>query len=124
VGLPIIPSSVSQYLANAKVYFENHAQCPFCEMIDEEMLDSLRYIEFLAVSFFFCCSILSEEHNRVINRTENFIAFLPYASRIPYQVWILPLVHESNFFNIVPTQVRELSEVLLDAMTKVCFVNL
>jgi hypothetical protein len=47
VGLPIIPSSVFQNLANAKVYFENHQQCPFCQMITEEINDSLRYIKIL-----------------------------------------------------------------------------
>lgn len=101
VGLPIIPSSVSQNLANAKVYFENHKECPFCHMIAEEINDSL-----------------SEEHNRVINKSPNFLAFLPYASRIPNQVWILPLVHEPSFFDILPSQVHELSVVVLDVMQK------
>lgn len=34
---------------------------------------------------------------RVIHINEKFVAFLPFASSTPFQIWILPLDHHLNF---------------------------
>jgi hypothetical protein len=34
----------------------------------------------------------------VVKEVEKFIAFIPYASRFPYEIWILPRRHCAFFF--------------------------
>jgi UDPglucose--hexose-1-phosphate uridylyltransferase len=49
--------------------------CVFCRMIDEESVRDVR----------------------VIARAEQFVAIAPYASRQPYECWILPTKHTADF---------------------------
>lgn len=47
----------------------------------------------------YCWLIKNEQKlaKRVIAQNKNFIAFCPYASRFPYEVWLLPLKHQADF---------------------------
>jgi UDPglucose--hexose-1-phosphate uridylyltransferase len=49
--------------------------CVFCRMIEEE----------------------SSQDVRVVARAEHFVAIAPYASRQPYECWILPTAHIADF---------------------------
>lgn len=46
---------------------------------------------------------------RVVARTEHFVAICPFASRVPYEVRILPLAHSPYFETTPPDQLRELA---------------
>lgn len=47
----------------------------------------------------YCWLIKNEQelNKRVVFQNENFIALCPYASRFPYEVWLLPLHHQADF---------------------------
>ena len=55
---------------------------------------------------------------RVVLDTPNFISFAPYASRFPFETWILPKNHNSHFENIQKTEVDELGTVLKTILLK------
>jgi UDPglucose--hexose-1-phosphate uridylyltransferase len=47
-----------------------------------------------------CCDIIQQERHdakRVIDETADFISLCPYASRMPYEMWVMPLQHASSF---------------------------
>ena len=59
------------------------------------------------------CDIIREEEKgnaRVIMSTENFIAFSPFASRLPYESWIVPKNHQPSFEKNL--SLEELAEVM------------
>ncbi len=75
IGLPIVPKLVKEELASAKKYFSLKERCIFCDMIVQE----------------------TEATERIIIENEEFIAISPFASRLPFETWILPKVHTSSY---------------------------
>jgi UDPglucose--hexose-1-phosphate uridylyltransferase len=85
----IEPPDVAVEEERARQRYEETGQCPYCEMLDEERTAEARMV------------------------TENnaFAAFVPYAARAPYEVWILPTDHEPEFGRL-DGQASALAEVL------------
>lgn len=72
---PITPTLVKWELMNAMDYYQYKERCVFCDVINQELLDE----------------------ERVINENEKFLAFAPFASRAPFEMWVLPKRHETFF---------------------------
>ena len=65
------------------------------------------------------CDLIAEEMKkgeRVLAETEHFVVLNPYASRTPYETWILPKMHCSSFGLFPATHFTELSQVLKDIL--------
>ena len=77
VALPIIPVRLSQEIAGSLDYYKSKERCIFCDIAAQE----------------------SEERKRVIYENEHFIAISPFASRFPFEAWILPKRHEESFLS-------------------------
>jgi UDPglucose--hexose-1-phosphate uridylyltransferase len=56
---------------------------------------------------------------RIVLDTPGFVAFCPFASRFPFETWILPKNHASHFENIQKNEVDELSGVMRQVITKI-----
>jgi UDPglucose--hexose-1-phosphate uridylyltransferase len=69
------PPQIEREEAAAHERYEETSQCPYCEMIEEELA--------------------SQE--RLVHTTDAFVAFVPFAARVPYEVWILPRSHTPEF---------------------------
>jgi len=50
-----------------------------------------------------------------------FIAFVPYAASVPYEVWILPLRHETSFADLQPDDITPLAQILQDILAKLYY---
>ncbi len=74
--LPIIPAHSAHSLAGAAQYYKEHHRCASCDIIRTER----KY-----------------EH-RIIAENRNAIAVAPYASKLPFEVRILPKKHISHFY--------------------------
>ena len=93
---PIVPPLVANEIANAKVFYQRTGKCLFCDMIQQEI----------------------ETDKRVVISTDNFVVFAPFASRFPFETWILPKKHESNFENLQGAEAKELAYVLKSVLAK------
>ncbi|MBU1087187.1 MAG: galactose-1-phosphate uridylyltransferase [Candidatus Omnitrophica bacterium] len=82
IALPVNPKRVKEELAGARRYYEFRERCIFCDMIEHEI----------------------EKQVRIVDRMDGFIAFCPYASRFPFEVWVLPEDHSADFFNLKNTE--------------------
>jgi UDPglucose--hexose-1-phosphate uridylyltransferase len=98
IGLPINPKRVKEELAGSKRYYEYRQRCIFCDMIQHEI----------------------EKQSRIIDRVDGFLAFAPYASRFPFEVWILPEEHCCDFHELKNTQ--GLAKILKSVMKKLSVV--
>lgn len=74
IALPIIPKRVQEELSGAKQYFDYRERCIFCDIIRQERRDGKRIV-------------LEDDH---------VVAVAPYASRFPFEMWILPKHHGSH----------------------------
>ncbi len=94
IALPVIPKRISEEIESSSRYYEIKNRCVFCDVIDNEL------------SF----------NERVVRETEHYVIIAPFASRVPFELWILPKFHSSHFFNITKEQIYGLSVVLKDAI--------
>ena len=87
---PIVPISVWEEMTGALEFFNYRGRCIYCDMIQQE---------------------LSVEKRIVLDST-HFTAFCPYASRFPFETWIVPKTHASHFENIPKPGVDDLGPCL------------
>ena len=52
-----------------------------------------------------------QQESRVLEVTERFAAYCPYASRFGYQVWIVPLIREVAFSELTDDDTRQLATI-------------
>ena len=93
---PIVPVNVAEEMAGAEEFFNYRGRCIFCDMIHQEL----------------------GSEKRLVLDTPNFIAFEPFASRFPFETWILPKQHNSHYENIQKIEVDELATVLKTILLK------
>ncbi len=75
IALPIVPRRVLEEINGGLNYYKFKDRCIFCDIIAQEKEDNLR----------------------VVFENERFIVLSPYASRFPFETWILPKKHEPYF---------------------------
>jgi len=97
IALPIVPKRVREEIEGAAKYFEYKERCVFCDIVREER----------------------EEKEHIIYEDDKFLAFCPYVSRFPYEVWILPKRHSSDFTGIERDGVRCFAKALRDSMARI-----
>lgn len=78
IALPMVPIRIKQELHGAKSYFDYKERCVFCDIISYELKDS----------------------QRLIAENDDFIAICPYASRFPFEIWILPKKHKKYYLKV------------------------
>ncbi len=96
IATPITPRTISMELNSARDHYVRKERCLFCDIIRQELKDG----------------------TRVISQNEDFVAICPYASRFPFEVFIAPLVHHHTFVNISEGQIKSLSQILKDVLTR------
>lgn len=96
IALPIIPKRVLEELSQARRYYKYRDRCMFCDMMEQEKMDS----------------------RRIVFERDHFIAFAPYAPRFPFEVWILPKKHEANFCDINGRHCHDLAITLKTVLQK------
>jgi UDPglucose--hexose-1-phosphate uridylyltransferase len=93
---PIVPINVWEEMSGSLEFFNYRGRCIYCDMIHQE----------------------GASDKRVVLDTPNFISFVPYASRFPFETWILPKNHNSHYENIQKNELDELGTVLKTILLK------
>lgn len=92
---PVLPQLAELEFRSSRAHFLNKERCLFCDCIQQEIV----------------------EEQRVVDRNANFIAICPFASRSPYEMWVLPVQHSSSFEADLADPARVLS---LASFLKLC----
>lgn len=72
---PFIPRRVAYELRASQRYFALKERCLICDIIHQEISQQVRTVD-------------GDGH---------YVAFCPFASRVPYETWVLPVYHHSRF---------------------------
>jgi UDPglucose--hexose-1-phosphate uridylyltransferase len=72
---PVLPLVMQNEFRWSQDHFQKKERCLHCDIIKQEV----------------------HQETRVVDQNADFIALCPFASRAPYEVWILPLDHSSSF---------------------------
>lgn len=97
IATPVVPPIVETELQGAKKYFEENKSCVYCDIVESELKDK----------------------SRVICENENFVAFAPYASKSPFESWVMPKYHTSSYYKLTETQIKKLAEVWKQLLLKI-----
>ncbi|MFC1644549.1 galactose-1-phosphate uridylyltransferase [Patescibacteria group bacterium] len=99
LAIPVISPYINLELEGAKNYKKSHKACVYCTIIEYEKE--------------------KKENSRVIFENEDFIAVCPFASRIAFEVWILPKKHNPYFERISNESKLKLAEVFKKATSAI-----
>lgn len=75
VAFPVIPPALADELRGAARHLANTGRCVFCDLIEQELKD----------------------RRRIIRDQDAILAVAPYASRVPFETWLLPRDHAPRF---------------------------
>jgi len=70
-----VPRRILYELRAARLWYEDHERCVFCDIIRQDI----------------------RQKSRIVDAVGDYYAFCPYASRVPYEVWLMPRTHNHQF---------------------------
>lgn len=96
IATPIVPKRVAEELEGSRRYYNFKERCVFCDILTQELMES----------------------DRVVRDFDSFLAFQPFASRFPFETWILPKSHQSHFLEMSDAEARGLAICLRDSLIR------
>jgi UDPglucose--hexose-1-phosphate uridylyltransferase len=96
IATPIIPKRVDEEIRGAKKYFEFKERCVFCDIIRQELKDK----------------------ERVVMDYDSFLTIEPFASRFPFETWLLPKTHQSSFLEMSESDFSILAKSFKDTLRR------
>jgi UDPglucose--hexose-1-phosphate uridylyltransferase len=96
LALPLVPPAIAIEVEGAAGFFARRSQCVFCEVISGETTDA----------------------RRVISSDAGAVAIAPFASRVPFEAWVLPRAHCAAFEEAGDEMLRGVAERLRDVMRR------
>jgi UDPglucose--hexose-1-phosphate uridylyltransferase len=97
MAIPVVAPYIKLELDGAAQYHKSNRHCAFCVMAEFE----------------------SEHGERVVFENEDFIAFCPFASRVAFEVHVMPKKHSPYFERITDQQKVKLAEVFSKALNSI-----
>ena len=92
----IIPHHIRLREEEAQRYFDEWGRCVYCDMIEFEQQD----------------------RQRVVLENQSFLAFIPFAAEVPFEVWIMPKKHQADFGQISNAEKSDLAGVLYEILAR------
>ncbi len=89
IALPVVPKRAREELDGAKRYYDYRERCIYCDIVRQD----------------------ADDATRVILDTEHYLVTAPYASRFPFEIWIIPKRHNSHFEHVEIPEVKNLGWV-------------
>jgi UDPglucose--hexose-1-phosphate uridylyltransferase len=88
--LPLIPHRVGEELGGAARFVIREGECPWCRLVRDEV----------------------RMRERLVWEDASTVAFAPWGSRSPFEVWIVPREHEADFGRADDAAVRATAQAL------------
>ncbi len=96
IALPIVPPDVSRSINGGVNFYEKYKKCAHCTMLDYEKKKKIR----------------------IINKNKYFISVAPFASRVPFEVRVYPIKHNSDFEETSDYELSYLAEIFKDILIR------
>lgn len=96
IAMPVIPLRIEEEIKGTLEYYQRKDRCGYCDSISHEI----------------------GGQKRVILETDEFLNFVPFASRFPYENWVIPKRHLPDFGLITDSQIVDLAGALKSIFTR------
>ncbi len=94
--LPQIPHRIAEELGGAARFVIREGECPYCRLVRDE----------------------TQRPERMLWQDDHSVAFAPFASRSPFEIWIVPRRHEADFGRSTRTEVAATGEALRQVLSR------
>jgi UDPglucose--hexose-1-phosphate uridylyltransferase len=91
-----IPPIIKEELSSSKKYFKANNKCLHCVVIERELKDD----------------------KRIVLKNKNFVAFIPFYAKWPYEVHIYPLSHHENIAFLSGEEIKDLAKILKELINR------
>ena len=88
--LPQIPHRIGEELGGAARFLIREGECPYCRLVRDEV----------------------RRPERLLYADNHAVAFAPYASRSPFEVWVVPRQHDADFARATDRDIAAAAEAL------------
>lgn len=92
----IVPHHIRWREQEAQRYFDEFGCCVYCDILVYEQ----------------------KNRQRVIFENKSFLAFIPFAAEVPFEIWIIPKKHQADFGFISDEEKSDLSLALKDILSR------
>ncbi|KMP11931.1 galactose-1-phosphate uridylyltransferase [Candidatus Nitromaritima sp. SCGC AAA799-C22] len=96
IALPILPELVADEIAGCERHFAANERCIYCDLIQQEITAK----------------------QRIVAQNERFVALCPYASRYPFEIWVLPHDHSTRFEETRDRELSDLSDLFKETLLR------
>ena len=96
IATPVTPLRVKEELVGARRYFEDKERCLICDLLRQER----------------------EAKVRVVIDSSHILALCPFASRFPFELWLVPKRHNCDFAKMQPEELGDLAAVLKQLLSR------
>ena len=94
IATPAIPKLAWDKIHGVQQYEEYTGRCVYCDILKAEL----------------------REGERLVCTNDSFVSFAPYASRYPFETWIVPRERNAHFTAITEQQMHDLAAVLKETL--------
>lgn len=99
--LPQVPHRLAEELGGAARFVIREGECPFCRAVRDEL----------------------GRGNRLVYEDASSVAFAPYASRSPFEVWVVPRHHASDFAEASDRDLASTAEALRQVLGRLAMLD-
>ncbi len=92
----MVPEHIRWREETAQRYFDDWGRCVHCDILAFE----------------------SRDGTRIVAENPSFLAFVPFAADVPFEIWIMPKKHQANFGAIYDGQKSDLASILQDLLSR------
>jgi UDPglucose--hexose-1-phosphate uridylyltransferase len=93
--LPLIPHRVAEELGGAARFVIREGECPWCRLVRDE----------------------ARTRERLVWEDASTVAFAPWGSRSPFEVWVVPRTHQADFGRAGDAAVHATAQALREVLT-------
>jgi UDPglucose--hexose-1-phosphate uridylyltransferase len=99
--LPQVPHRVAEEIGGAARYVIREGECPYCRLAREE----------------------PRLGTRLIWQDEASVAFAPYASRSPFEIWVVPRRHAADFAGATDADLASTAQALRQVLSRLACLD-
>jgi UDPglucose--hexose-1-phosphate uridylyltransferase len=92
----IVPGHIRWQEAEAQMYYDEWGRCVLCDIMAFE----------------------AQVRSRIILDNDSFLAFVPFAAEVPFEIWIVPKRHEADFGAVSEEEKADLAAALLGSLSR------
>lgn len=96
IATPTIPKLARDKINGVQQYAEYTGRCVYCDILEVEL----------------------REGERLVCVNDSFVSFAPYASRYPFETWIVPRERNAHFTAISDAQMRDFAAILKETLLR------